>query len=71
MLLDCDTIRIGGVVGNMLGRPLIDAINERLLHLCINRITVSSQTNVDSGLIGMAAPLVEAKVSELLTGAMG
>jgi predicted NBD/HSP70 family sugar kinase len=68
MLLDCDTIRIGGVVGNMLGKPLIDAINERLLYLCINKITVSRQINEDSGLIGIAAPLVEAKVTELLTG---
>jgi predicted NBD/HSP70 family sugar kinase len=68
MLLDCSRVRIGGVMGNMLGDPLVDAINERLGRLCINRITVERQMNGDSGLIGMAAPLMEDKVVELLTG---
>jgi predicted NBD/HSP70 family sugar kinase len=68
MLLDCNRIRIGGVVGNMLGYPLIDAINERLDRLCINHVTVGRQMSEDSGLIGMAAPLMEEKVTELLTG---
>jgi predicted NBD/HSP70 family sugar kinase len=71
MLLNCNRIHIGGVTGNMLGNQLIDMINEHLGRLCINRITVERQINEDSGLIGMAVPLMEEKVTELLTRGQG
>lgn len=67
MLLDCDTIRIGGVVVNLLGDSLIASINEKLSHLCISGIQVKQQSSEDIGLIGMGVSLTQNKILEILT----
>ena len=67
MLLDCNKVRIGGVIGNMLGSLLIDSLNHRLEQICINKIIVESQINEDSGLIGITRKLTETKIDQILT----
>jgi len=66
MLLDCESIRIGGVTANMLGNRLIRDINNRLKNICISDIRVEKQTQDDIGLIGLASILSDQNVSNII-----
>lgn len=67
MLLDCRNIRLGGIVVNLLGDALIDELNRQLAALCICPVQVQKQCSEDTGLIGLADPLLRQKIHALLT----
>lgn len=65
--LDCGSVRIGGVVVNLFGEPLIDAINHKLDKISNVPIRVAKQTSEDIGLVGMAGILTQRRIQEILT----
>ena len=67
MFLDCNNVRIGGIVVDLLGDELVAVINQKLSRMSLFNVQVQRQTNEDIGLIGIAAMLAERRALEILS----
>lgn len=65
-LLDCVNVVLGGKIVEILGRELIERVNEYLEHLSIIGVRVRMETAPDVGLTGMASLAVEDIIETLL-----
>ena len=64
--LDCAHIVLGGRVAELLGEPLIEAVNNGLEQLSINQMKVKMESSEDVGLVGIGWLLTNKKIKEIL-----
>ena len=65
-VIDCQNVVVGGIIPEMLGLPLITAINNRLKDLSIIEVAVTATKCIGAGVQGACCEVMEYVVTELL-----
>lgn len=65
-ILDIDKVVIGGISTEILGKPLIESVQEYLNKLCLFNVTCEFQQCSEASVIGAASIVMDMKLNELL-----